>query len=124
MLNIKKLLAKMLGCCYSTGTNNSWTYKKYADGTYEAWRYYQATSLVITSSSAGTYYGGTKDINYPSFHSSLIYAGCTESTSHSSGVWIYQLVDGTTFLRAEYRAHSSTASGNCGGYFHIVGTWS
>lgn len=126
MLDIKKLFTKILKCCYTTGTSNSWTYKKYADGTYEAWRYYQATGMALTTSSAGTYYStsGYKDLNYPSFHSTLTFAAGKETTSHSSGVWIYNVVDNTTYLRVNYRAHASTASASCGGYFHIVGTWS
>ena len=40
MLDIKKLLTKMLGCCYTLGTDGYWTWKKYADGTFEMWRHY------------------------------------------------------------------------------------
>lgn len=40
MLDLKKLLTKTLGCCYSLGTDGYWEWKKYADGTFEMWRHY------------------------------------------------------------------------------------
>lgn len=40
MLDLKKLLTKTLGCCYSLGTDGYWEWKKYTDGTFEMWRHY------------------------------------------------------------------------------------
>ena len=37
MLNVKALLTKILSCVYTTGTDGAWSYRKYADGTFEAW---------------------------------------------------------------------------------------
>ena len=94
MLNLKALLAKILRCVYTTGTDNGWTYKKYADGTYEAWRTYNATGMSLTSASAGTYYNssegnGLKNIALPSFNVGTGYVAFANPTpSISSGVYI------------------------------------
>ena len=37
MLDIKKLFAKAIGCCYTTGASGNWKWKKYADGSAEMW---------------------------------------------------------------------------------------
>lgn len=39
LIDIKKLLEKILNCMYTTGSSNSWTWRKYADGTFDAWVY-------------------------------------------------------------------------------------
>lgn len=37
MLKIKELINKLLKCAYTTGSSGNWTWRKYADGTYDAW---------------------------------------------------------------------------------------
>ena len=130
MLDLKALLAKILRCVYTTGTDNGWTYKKYADGTYEAWRTYNATGMSLTSASAGTYYNGTvgngiKNITLPSFNVGTSYFAFANSMpSISSGVYIYSIgrLSATT-LQIGYRAHASTTNGVCNGMFYVRGNW-
>ena len=48
MIDLKKLLEKILSCMYTTGTSGNWHWRKYVDGTFDAWVYY-----------SGSPYGGT-----------------------------------------------------------------
>lgn len=105
------------------GTDNSWVYRKWNSGIFEAWRYYQATGLTLTTSSSGTYYGTSKLISLPSFALTLACATSGETPSQSSGVYIYQTVKNGSGLEIVYRAHASSSGVNCAGYFHIIGTW-
>lgn len=125
MLDLKALLTKILKCLYTSGTDNGWTYKKYMDGTYEAWTQYNATGLNLTTASAGTYYStaGVKRFPLPSFISTVPYILTQETASMSSGIWIYQAQRNNTNLEVWYRAHASTTNGVCNGMFYIRGTW-
>lgn len=105
------------------GTDNSWTYRKWNSGLFEAWRYYQASSMTITTSSAGTYYGGEKLIPLPSFVVTITGTTYGNAPSQSSGVYIYETVRDNSNLKVVYRAHASTSNASCGGVFHIFGTW-
>lgn len=130
MLDLKALLTKILKCLYTSGTDNGWTYKKYMDGTYEAWRTYNATGMSLTSASAGTYYNATvgngiKNITLPSFNVGTDYvAFANPMPSISSGVYIYSVgkLNATT-LQIGYRAHASTTGGVCNGMFYVRGNW-
>lgn len=106
-----------------TGTDNSWNYKKWHSGKYEAWRNYQATSLVITTASAGTYYGGERDIPFPSFHRTLEASIYSNTLTQSSGVYIFSTVANGSNLKIYYRAHASINNASCGGFFYIRGTY-
>lgn len=131
MLNIKKMLTKIAKCCYTTGTDNGWIYRKYADGTFEAWRRYNATGLKLTTASAGTYYGsgtdGEKALDLPSFTSGItaIFGQEDNVYSHSSGLFIFNMVhnQSTSKLIIRFRAHASTSSGVCGVSLYIRGVW-
>lgn len=123
MVNLKALLTQILGCCYTTGTDGIWTYKKYGDGTYEATGSYQASNMTIKTASAGTYYGGSADIQLPSFSQSCVFAAGTENPSQASGVYIYQIKRTATTLNMEFRAHASTTGGVCGVTLFVKGTW-
>lgn len=105
------------------GTNNSWNYKKWHSGKYEAWRNYQATSLVITTASAGTYYGGERDLPFPSFHRTLESSIYSNTLTQSSGVYIFSTVANGRNLKVYYRAHASNGNAACGGFFYIRGTY-
>lgn len=104
------------------GTDNSWDYRKWSDGTYEAWRTYQATGLNCTTSSAGTYYGGSATLSFPSFHTHWLQGFGTNGPSQSSGVYIYQVSSNNGF-RIDYRAHASSSNASCGGSFYLRGQW-
>lgn len=105
------------------GIDNSWTYRKWNSGIYEAWQYYQATGLNCTNSNAGTYYGGQAFLPLPNFV--LTVSGCTygNTPSQSSGVYIYSTVRNGEDLEVNYRAHTSSSNSSCGGFFHLFGTW-
>jgi hypothetical protein len=50
MIDFKKLFTKILGCCYTVGTDSTWEYRKYADGTLEMWSYdYYTSSPYLTN---------------------------------------------------------------------------
>jgi hypothetical protein len=105
------------------GTDNSWTYRKWNSGVFEAWRYYQATGLTLTTSSMGTYYGTSKSIALPSFTLTITCSTYGDTVGHGSGIYIYQTQKSGDNLQIDYRAHASSTSGQCGGFFHIFGTW-
>lgn len=125
-LDLKELIAKLTNTpmIVEEGQNNSWTYRKWSNGKYEAWQKYQATGLVMTTQSAGTYYGANKQLNLPSFNTAVKCVTYGNTTSQSSGVYIYS-VEPTSGgqLTVNYRAHVSVSSGSCGGYFFIIGEW-
>lgn len=117
-------------------TTNSWSYRLWSDGTYEAWRNENFTSIQVTTSSAGTYYGtgGEKTIGVPQFPNNSN-TGVTQAFgqenggSHSSGVYVYAInTSGATAWNSNFkvifRAHASTNSGNCGVDLYIRGTYS
>lgn len=129
MLDMKKWMAKVtealkVDFVVAQGTDNSWTYRKWNSGIYEAWRKYQATGMTITTQSAGTYYGGSKQLALPSFNTGVSSVTYGNTTSQSSGVYIYNTepISGNK-LNINYRAHASSSNSSCGGYFHIIGTW-
>lgn len=108
------------------GTSNNWTYRKWSNGKYEAWCKYEASGMTLNTASAGTYYGsnGNKQIDLPSFSTSVECITASETASHSSGVYIYNVAPTTSNkLSIDYRAHASSTSAICGGYFFIIGTW-
>lgn len=114
---------KMTDFVVEQGTDNSWTYRKWNSGNFEAWRYYQATGLVLTSASAGTYYGDPKTIPLPSFATTLDCCTYGNTISQGSGIYIYNAQKVNANLSIAYRAHASQSNGACGGYFHIIGRW-
>ena len=116
--------AQLVDYIVEQGTDNSWTYRKWNSGIFEAWRTYNATDLDMTSASSGTYYGATKTIALPSFTLTLSCSTYSETPSHSSGVYIYQtqMVSGGN-LSIDYRCFYSQSDSTCNGYFHVIGTW-
>ncbi len=52
MLNLKKLLTKLVSCGYTSGADRIWTYRKYVDHTYHAW------CVANVALGAGTALGG------------------------------------------------------------------
>ena len=108
-----------------TGTDNNWAYRKWSDGTYEAWQYYQATGLTMTTSSMGTYYNestGTKTLSFPSFHTNWLQGYATNAPTQSSGVYVYQ-VNANNGFYISFRAHASTSNGSCGCNLYLRGRW-
>lgn len=54
-ISLKKLLGKMLTCCYSYGESGGWKWKKYADGTIDMWRTYSG-NITDYGNSGGWYF--------------------------------------------------------------------
>ena len=114
-------------------TSNSWDYRLWSDGTYEAWRSHGFTGMALTSSSAGTYYGSGTTLGVPLFpnngNTGVLQCFCTANNafSHSSGVYLYQVQHNATTPTAEmtfqFRAHASTNSAACGIDIYIRGTY-
>lgn len=122
MLDLKALLSKLLGCAYTSGVDNGWAYRKYPDGTYHAWRFYQGSGLNCTTLSSGTYYGANKTLSFPSFHTHWLYAFATNAPSQSSGIYVYQ-VSANNGFRIDYRAHTSLSNAVCGANLYLIGQW-
>jgi len=55
-MNLKKLIDKILGCCYKRYTENIWNVKKYADGTAICWGITPAQTYSMTAQSGYAYY--------------------------------------------------------------------
>lgn len=128
MLDLKAWISKVTSALkvdyiVEQGTDNSWVYRKWNSGIFEAWRYYQATGLNLTTSSMGTYYGTSKSIALPSFTLTITCSTYGDTVGHSSGIYIYQTQKSGDNLQIDYRAHASLTNGQCGGFFHIFGTW-
>jgi hypothetical protein len=115
-------------------TSNSWDYRLWSDGTYEAWRSHGFTGITCTSSSQGTYYGNAKTLGVPVFpnnsNTGITNAQATpNSLSQSSGIYIYKLVtntatSATSDFQIQFRTHASGSNLNCGVDFYIRGTYS
>lgn len=115
-------------------TSNNWDYRLWSDGTYEAWRSHGFTGMALTSSSAGTYYGGGTTLGVPTFpnnsNTGVTQCLCTASNafSHSSGVYLYQTehasaTTATSSLTFQFRAHASTSNAACGLDIYLKGTY-
>lgn len=112
--------------CIETGTSDNWTYKKYADGTFEAWYTGSITTEITAHPSAwpaGVYRSTAGvTINYPSFVTSISHSAITLVRS-TAAVWVYELgdTDGhiTFFALAFQQYNNATYTARC----YITGTW-
>ena len=120
-------LSSAVDCIVDEGSEGIWKYRKWKNGTYEAWGTYNATGLTLTTASGGTYYSTTNpEVNLPSFSVACDYAFGNEQRNVgqiSSGIWIYAITTYATKLGIEFRAHSSISSGACGCAFYVHGRW-
>lgn len=102
-----------------TGSDNNWSYVKYSDGTFEAWRKYSGKAS-MTSSDAGTYYGDPIQITLPSFKKVITNCQGTAGVSLNSGIILYRFeYDGKLY----FRSFISYASATVGAYLYIRGTY-
>lgn len=124
----------VIGIVETGTTSNSWDYRLWSDGTYEAWRSHGFTGMALTSSSAGTYYGNGTTLGVPTFpnnsNTGVTQCLCTASNafSHSSGVYLYQTehasaTTATSNLTFQFRAHASTSNAACGLDIYLKGTY-
>ena len=108
----------VVGIVETGTTSNNWDYRLWSDGTYEAWRSHGFTGMALTTSSAGTYYGGGTTLGVPLFpnngNTGVLQCICTANGafSHSSGVYLYQVLHSsattaTANMTFQFRAHAS-----------------
>lgn len=87
MSRLYKILNKLAGSAIiETGTSNGWSYRKYADGYFEASRE-ATTNVAISTSSGGIYFSPSIGIGVPSAFNiaSVLYANC--NYSGAEGIW-------------------------------------
>lgn len=128
MLNVKKLIKKILGCCYVTGSSGDWAWKKYTDGTFELWGYVTKTQP-LSAASAGTYYNANenKRVDLPiDFYIKSCRVVAIASPPLSSGVYVYEIGWSAQYARAidvGFRAHASVSNAACSAEVFVTGTW-
>ena len=122
MLNIKKLLTKILGCCYTQTASGNWVYRKYADGRFEGW--YKSTATLTIGTAIGSLYqtASNSSISFPITLTELTYADVKGNTS-SYGVWSYLITTSTSFVSYRLCSASSRASASYNIAAYISGTW-
>lgn len=124
-MSLKKTLARVLNTILivETGKDDGWTYLKLSNGNYIAWKFYQASGLNLTTASANTYYGTTKNVNLPSFSTGCLFVSATEESSLSSGVYVYRVERASASIMIDYRAHVSVSGAVCGTNIFVIGTY-
>lgn len=128
MISFKKILRKILSCCYTTGSSGNWTWKKYADGTFELYGYF-TKNQPLKSASAGTYYNAHENtkINLPiDFNITSCVVQASPKPSLSSGVFVYETIrpsDSPKGIDISFRSHQSIADATCSAYVFCIGTW-
>ena len=128
MISVKKLLKKILGCCYVTGSSGDWKWKKYADGTFELYGYFTRTQT-LSSSSGGTYYNAKENtkINLPiDFNIASCVIQASAKPSLYTGVFVYETIwrpESPKVIEVSFRAHASLSNAVCSAYVFCIGTW-
>lgn len=123
-----------------TGSSGGWTWRKYSDGTFDAWGEQDFSNITLDTSSSNTYYNnaceeasetkesGQKKITLPfDFNISNCLVWPKEKPSMSSGIWVYNSgIDNQTekTLRTDFRSHASLAKAVCSVKYYIHGKWS
>lgn len=128
MLDVKKLLTKILGCLYIYGTDGYWTWKKYADGTFEMTRSY---SGVPVGSSHYTTVGGfyayyITGWNFPAACKPIsreAYVVHTDWEIGSGFAINAGTVGGTTTSFNTYALASAASQSTVKVRVHVVGKW-
>ncbi len=103
-----------------TGTDGIWQYRKWNDGTYDAWGKLSATGLELTQQSGGTYYSATSvSLPKPSFSTDITSVELTPTAPLQSGIFVYR----ATANNIDFRAHSSMSNASATAFVQIRGTW-
>lgn len=103
-----------------TGTDGIWQYRKWSDGTYDAWGKLSATGLELTQQSGGTYYSATSvPLPNPSFSTGIASVELTPTAPLQSGIFVYR----ATANNIDFRAHSSMSNASAAAFVQIRGTW-
>lgn len=110
------------------GTNNSWEYIKFSDGTFEASRFSTsgATSTLTQIGSTGIYYSAQAEITLPSIGITQVRAiniGCAPSDNYFLDMIVNRLTV-TSFYVYYLRYGSGVAVSNISWWVKIEGKWS
>lgn len=108
------------------GTYGNWDYVKWESGRIELTGCLGFTEITLTSASAGTYYGTSKQVTVP-FVTEIRSIHADETSliqGHSSGIYVYECSNrnGNTFF-TDFRAYASITNGVCDVDYYIVGRW-
>lgn len=124
MINVNKLLAKILSCPFvvEKGTSGVWTYMKWSDGRAECWCTCSNTTTHYTSWIGC--YGYNINITFPPglFNASPIvtYSSKIDSGFAFTGTLAnFPTTTGTTC----YAVASASGSKTCYWYIYAIGTW-
>lgn len=127
MLNIKKMLRKIARCCYTTGVDGVWSWKKYADGTFEAWRVSDTSSTgsMTQLGSTGIYYSTVSKVDFPAIGITSI-KSCEWTIAPQDNFimscFINRLTASSVYM-GYLRFGSGVAASNMNTRCHITGTW-
>lgn len=125
MLDLKALLSKILGCCYTKGTSGNWTYKKYLDGTLETW-YQGATGNYTVGTARGNLYaGGWMTYTFPvAFNGVPVVTASANLTTDAYVVLAQTRSPSSTSVMVRITAGSSIAQNpNYLICIHAIGKW-
>lgn len=121
MLNLKKLLTKILQCDFivEKGTSGVWTYRKWASGVVECWA---TTNVTVTLTTVGTYYHrGTASISLPS---GLFYSAPNMvNITCSQGFWCGLSSISASTVAAYFFDVTNTTNHTLPLYVEVRGVW-
>ena len=115
MLNVKKLLTKVLECdlVVDEGTSDNWAYRKWSSGKAECWQLFSAGSKAMTSQDGSAYYAAQTTYNFPT---SFFKSGTTPVLNVSA-----DYLDDTAFKGYYWATKSITKV--CYLNAHAIGVW-
>lgn len=127
MLNLKKILTKILNCSYTTGSSGNWKWKKYKDGTFVA-TYKEinfATGTLTQLGSSGVYYSAIKTVNAPAIGITGIDSVQMTVSPHSNDTAIvaapYGTTNASTYMR--FLRFGGSGSINIDFFYELRGNW-
>ena len=112
---------------FDFGASSPWVWKKYHNGTFEAWRVSDvgSTGTLTQIGSSGTYYNTPVEVPFPSIGITEIYS-CEVTVAPESnylmGSFINRLTNTSVYV-GYFRWGSSAAVNNIHWRVHITGTW-
>ena len=116
----KVKLNAVAGYIVETGTSGNWRYRKYSDGTCEAWGTFVNYDYAMTSAyaSTGGYYGGQLNITFPFTFAATPNIQITSILPNMG----FGMIAAPTTTGTGYRGINRTSNtGTLTTYFHIMG---
>ena len=118
MLNVKKLLTKVLKGVYASGADGIWTYRKYADGTYHAWWIGGINLLSGTALAGGYFHKSGSELSPPSFSNSV-----TSLYGAANGAQLYAYIGHSATFETYWWNGVSAGANNVLVRLDMYGTW-